>query len=108
MFNRFSLISSFSVTNRDTALGQIDINLIPIDETIYDIWKMTRDYPCCLIGECKNYKSDKVARPEIEKMCWRVSKGQALGFFIAPSYKQTAIQEIDEFHLKIQLALNAR
>ena len=99
LFNRFELISSFSVTNRDTALGQIDINLTPIDETIYDIWKMIGDYPYCLIGECKNkLKSKPVEREEIEKMCWRTSKAQALNFFIGSSYTQPAIKEIGEFH----------
>lgn len=34
LFKRITLISSLSVTNKDTALRQIDINLIPIDETI--------------------------------------------------------------------------
>lgn len=31
-------------------------------------------------------------------MCWRTIKGQALSFFIAPSYTQEAIKEIGEFH----------
>jgi len=99
LFKRITLISSLSVTNKDTALGQIDINLIPIDETIYEIWGMIGDFPSCLIGECKNYKSEKVGRSEIEKMCWRTSKGQALSFFIAPSYTKEAIEEISYFNL---------
>jgi hypothetical protein len=99
LFARITLINSLSVTNKDTALGQIDINLIPIDETIYEIWGMIGDFPSCLIGECKNYKSDKVGRPEIEKMCWRTSKGQALSFFIAQSYTQEAIEEMNYFNL---------
>lgn len=99
LFSRITLISSLSATNKDTALGQIDINLIPIDETIYEIWGMINDSPSCLIGECKNYKSDKVAKSEIEKMCWRTSKGQALSFFIAPSYTKEAIEEISDFNL---------
>jgi hypothetical protein len=99
LFNRISLISSLSVTNRDTALGQIDINLIPIDTTIYDIWGLVGDYPEALTGECKNYKSDKVGRPEIEKTCWRAGKGTALSFFFAASYTQDALQEIAYFNL---------
>ena len=99
LFSRITLITSFSITNKDTALGQIDVSLIAIDETIYEIWGMIADFPSCLIGECKNYKSDKVGRPEIEKMCWRASKGQALSFFIAPSFKQPAIEEISDFNL---------
>lgn len=99
LFRRITLINSLSVTNKDTALGQIDISLIAIDETIYEIWGMVKNAPSCLIGECKNYKSDKVGRPEIEKMCWRASKGQALSFFIAPGFKQPAIEEISDFNL---------
>ncbi|MBE9221316.1 hypothetical protein IQ215_01275 [Cyanobacterium stanieri LEGE 03274] len=99
LFKRITLISSLSVTNKDTALGQIDINLIPIDETIYEIWGMIGDFPSCLIGECKNYNKSSVGRPEIEKMCWRTGKGQALSFFIAPSYTKEAIEEISYFNL---------
>lgn len=105
LFSRITLITSLSVTNKDTALGQIDINLIPIDETIYEIWGMINDSPLCLIGECKNYNSDKVGRSEIEKMCWRTSKGQALSFFIAPSYTKEAIEEISDFNLYKQSIL---
>lgn len=32
-------------------------------------------------------------------MCWRASKGQALSFFIAPGFKQPAIEEISDFNL---------
>ena len=102
LFNRMSLISSLSVTNKDTALGQIDINLITVDDTVYEVWGMVGDCPSCLIGECKNYQSDKVARPEIEKTCWRACKGRALSFFIGPSYKETAIEEISDFNLHKQ------
>ncbi len=99
IFNRIDLISSFSVTNRDTALGQIDISLMTVDETIYEVWGMVGDCPSGLIGECKNYESNKVARPEIEKTCWRSCKGRSLSFFIGPSYKTTAIEEISDFNL---------
>jgi hypothetical protein len=100
LFNRMSLISSLSVTNRDTALGQIDINLMTVDETIYEVWGLIGDCPSCLIGECKNYQTDKVARPEIEKTCWRACKGRALSFFIGPSFKETAIKEIGDFNVQ--------
>jgi hypothetical protein len=103
LFNRISLISSLSVTNKDTALGQIDINLITVDEkTIYEVWGMVGDCPSCSIGECKNYQSNKVDRPEIEKTCWRACKGRALSFFIGPSYTTTAKDEIGEFNLHKQ------
>jgi hypothetical protein len=106
LFNRIIFINSFSVTNRDTALGQIDISLTTIDETIYEIWGMIGDYPSCLIGECKNYKSNGVSRPEIEKTCWRACKGQALSFFIGKSFKEPAIQEIGNFNLYKQSFLS--
>ena len=103
LFNRITLISSLSVTNKDTALGQIDINLVTIDEMmIYEIWGMIGDYPSCLIGECKNYDSNGVSRPEIEKTCWRACKGQALSFFIGKSFKEPAIKEISYFNLHKQ------
>lgn len=108
LFSRITLLNSLSVTNKDTALGQIDISLITIDddETIFEIWGMIGDVPSCLIGECKNYKSDKVARPEIEKTCWRASKGSALSFFIGPAYTQAALDEISYFNLNKQHILN--
>ncbi|OYQ63722.1 hypothetical protein B9G53_15525 [Pseudanabaena sp. SR411] len=93
------MINSFDVTNKDTALGQIDINLIAVDNSLYDVWGMVNDYPSNLIGECKNYSSEKVSRPEIEKTCWRSAKGKALSFFIGNGYKETAISEIGEFNL---------
>jgi hypothetical protein len=99
LFNRISLISSLSITNRDTALGQIDISLMTVDETVYEIWGLVGDCPSGLIGECKNYQSEKVARPEIEKTCWRACKGRALSFFIGPSFKEPAIQEMRNFNL---------
>jgi hypothetical protein len=67
LFSRIELINSFDVTNKDTVLGQIDINLIAVDDSLYDVWGMVNDYPSNLIGECKNYSSEKVSRPEIEK-----------------------------------------
>jgi hypothetical protein len=99
LFGRISLISSLSVTNRDTGLGQIDINLLTVDETIFDVWRMVDDHPDCIIGECKNYTTAGVARPEIEKTCWRAGKGRALSFFVGKSYKAPAIKEISEFNL---------
>ena len=100
LFDRIDLIHSFNVTNKGTALGQIDISLIPLDNTLYEILGMTDDYPSCLIGECKNYKNPKkVTREDIEKTCWRVSKGKGLSFFIGNAYTQKALEEASEFNL---------
>lgn len=99
LFGKISLISSLSVTNKDTGLGQIDINLLTVDETIFDVWGMVGDHPDCMIGECKNYTTAGVARPEIEKTCWRAGKGRALSFFISKSYKLPAVEEISDFNL---------
>lgn len=100
LFDRIDLLHSFDVTNKDTALGQIDISLIPLDNTLYEILGMTEDFPSCLIGECKNYKDpQKVGREDIEKTCWRVSKGKGLSFFIGNAYTQKAIEEANEFNL---------
>ena len=100
LFDRIDVLHSFDVTDRDTALGQIDISLIPLDNTLYEILGMTEDSPSCLIGECKNYKDPKkVGREDIEKTCWRASKGKGLSFFIGNAYTQKAIEETSEFNL---------
>lgn len=98
LFNRIDLVSSFSCNNRDTTLGQIDINLIPIDNRLFDIWGMANDYPKGIIGECKNYSTNKVSRPEIEKTCWRACKGRSLSFFVGKEYTQDAVREVCIFN----------
>ena len=98
IFRRLDLISSFEVTGRDTALGQIDINLVPINNILFDTWGMRNEYPISIIGECKNYTDEKASRPEIEKSCWRACKGRALSFFIAKDYTADALKEIGYFN----------
>ncbi|MDZ8088482.1 MAG: hypothetical protein RMY16_23405 [Nostoc sp. DedQUE12b] len=100
LFKRIDLIHSIEITNRDTTLGQIDIQLLPVDEVIYDVWGMIKEKPKFMIGECKNFskKQDKVDRPEIEKICWRSCKGGCLSFFIGYGYTQDAIDEIAYFN----------
>lgn len=100
LFQRIDLVQSVIVTNKDTALGQIDIQLIPLEEYVYDVWGMIKEKPQCLIGECKNYskKKEAVGRPEIEKICWRSCKGGCLSFFIGHGYTQDAINEISYFN----------
>ena len=98
MFGRISLITSLSVTNKDTFLGQIDVNLITVDEIIYEIWGLRGDCPSSLIGECKNYKSAKVSRPGIKKSCWRAGKGGSLSFFIRAHFSKDAVKEIGYFN----------
>ncbi len=104
IFQRISLVNSLSVTNRDTSLGQIDLILTPLDNTLFDIWGLVADYPEGIIGECKNYQ-DSVGREEIEKFCWRVSKGQQLGFFVATKYTKGACDEIGWINKCKQLIL---
>ncbi|MBW4563976.1 MAG: hypothetical protein KME32_23110 [Mojavia pulchra JT2-VF2] len=100
LFQRIDLVQSVIITNKDIAIGQIDIQLIPLHEYIYDVWGMIREKPQCMIGECKNYskKKDAVGRPEIEKICWRSCKGGCLSFFIGHGYTQDAIDEISYFN----------
>lgn len=100
LFDRIDLVKSVIITNKEIAIGQIDIQLIPVDELIYDVWGMIKEKPQCMIGECKNYskKKDAVGRPEIEKICWRSCKGGCLSFFIGYGYTEDAINEICYFN----------
>jgi hypothetical protein len=99
LFGRIVLIHNVQITNKDTALGQIDILLVPLRDNIYDVWGLTTEKPKGMIGECKNYSQKKVDRPEIEKTCWRACKGGCLSFFIGFGYTDDAVQEISEFNL---------
>lgn len=100
LFGRVKIIDSVKVTNRDIAIGQIDLQLTPIDEQVYNIWGLIPDRPLGIIGECKNYGSNnKVGREEIEKTCWRACKSGFLSFFIGPKFTSGALNEINEFNL---------
>lgn len=101
LFRRIQLVHSIEVTNREVALGQIDIQLIPIeDDGLFEIWGLRKERPQGIIGECKNYskKQESVGKPEIEKTCWRTCKGRCLSFFIAYGYTEDAIKEIAFFN----------
>jgi hypothetical protein len=100
IFNKIDLLDSISLSGKQTALGQIDLQLVTVEDYIYDIWGMSCDKPNAnyMIGECKNY-TDPVGRPEIERICWRAIKGCCLSFFIATNYTQDAIDEIGYFNL---------
>jgi len=101
LFGRIKFLNQVAVTNRDTVIGQIDLQITPIDQTAYDILGLI-ERPQGIIGECKNYKSNKsntVEKEEIEKMCWRCCKSGNLGFFIGPKFTSGALQEINEFNL---------
>lgn len=100
IFNKIDLLDSISLSRKQTILGQIDLQLVTIEDYIYDVWGMARDKPNAeyIIGECKNY-TDPVGRPEIERICWRAIKGCCLAFFIATNYTQDAIDEIGYFNL---------
>jgi hypothetical protein len=102
LFNKITLINSVKITNKETALGQIDIILIPLCGNLYDVWGLIGESPQGVIGECKNYgqnkSKNKVSRPEIEKSCWRACKGGCLSFFIGHEYTQDAIAEVAEYN----------
>ncbi len=98
LFGRVKFIDSVKVTNTNIAIGQIDLQLNPIDEQAYNIWGLIPDRPG-LIGECKNYSNSKVEREEIEKSCWRSCKSGSLSFFIGPQFTSGALDEVDEFNL---------
>lgn len=70
IFNRIELLDSITITRKETVLGQLDLQLVTIQDFIYDIWGMTRDKPDVeyIIGECKNY-TNPVGKPEIERIC---------------------------------------
>ena len=87
------------MTRKATVLGQLDLQLVTVRDYIYDVWGMTRDKPSVeyIIGECKNY-TDPVGKPEIERICWRASKGACLAFFIATEYTKDALDEVAWFN----------
>jgi hypothetical protein len=99
LFNRIELIDGITITRKQTTLGQLDLQMVTVKDFVYDVWGMTSDKPEVehIIGECKNYV-EPVGRPEIERMCWRASKGSCLSFFIANSYTEDAISEIGYFN----------
>jgi len=99
IFNRIDLLDGITVTRKQTLLGQLDLQLVTLRDYIYDIWGMFSDKPESdyIVGECKNYTTP-VGRDEIERACWRASKGSCLFFFIATSYTQPALDEIAYFN----------
>jgi hypothetical protein len=107
IFNRIELLDGISITRKQTALGQLDLQLVTIREYLYDVLGMAVDKPNVdyIIGECKNY-TDPVGKDEIERMCWRASKGSCLSFFIATEYTSDAIQEISYFNQNRQNLLS--
>ncbi|MBV5262342.1 restriction endonuclease [Synechococcus moorigangaii CMS01] len=71
---------------------------------MFDIWGLGAEHPSGIIGECKNYKG-AVGRDVIEKFCWRVSKGNQLGFIIANKYTDDACKEVGYINLNKQSIL---
>jgi hypothetical protein len=98
LFNMVSLINSTEVTNKSTAIGQIDLLLTPLRSNLYDIWGLASEKPKGIIGECKNYtkvkQQNKISKQEIEKSCWRACKSGSLSFFIGPEYTEDARLEV--------------
>jgi hypothetical protein len=100
LFSRVKLIHAPEMTSHETNIGQIDIQIIPLDEeAFFNILGIQRDYPNGVIGECKNWPSAKVGREDIEKMCWRTCKGGCLSLFVTFRYTKEALDEISEFNL---------
>lgn len=109
LFSRIQLVHSVTVTNREIALGQIDIQLIPIDNAaLFELWGLSGEHPKSVIGECKNYSKNQAptGKPEIEKTCWRTCKGECLSFFIGHGYTQDAVREISFFNTYKNSLLN--
>ena len=100
LFERIDLLHTVSITRKQTALGQLDLQLVTVKDYIYDLWDMFHEKPESeyIIGECKNY-TNPVGRPEIERICWRASKGGCLSFFIATEYTEDAIDEVAYFNM---------
>jgi hypothetical protein len=98
LFNTVSLIASTEVTNKYTAIGQIDLLLTPLRSNLYDIWGLASEKPKGIVGECKNYtkvkNQNKISKQEIEKSCWRACKSGCLSFFIGPEYTKDALSEV--------------
>jgi hypothetical protein len=102
LFSRIKLLHAPDDTSHETNIGQIDIQIIPLDEeAFFNVLGIQRDYPNGFIGECKNYpkKTNKVGREDIEKMCWRTCKGGCIGLFVTFNYTKEALDEISEFNL---------
>jgi hypothetical protein len=78
LFDKISLIDSTEVTNKSTAIGQIDLLLTPLRNNLYDIWGLASEKPKGIIGECENYTKikiqNKISKQDIEKSCWRACK----------------------------------
>jgi hypothetical protein len=100
LFRRINILLNVEVTNREVYLGQIDIQLIPLDDELFRVWGLHKEQPKSIIGECKNYSKNRepVKKPEIEKTCWRACKGGCLSFFIAYAYTSEAVREISFFN----------
>jgi hypothetical protein len=98
LFDKISLIDSTEVTNKSTAIGQIDLLLTPLRSNLYDIWGLASEKPKGIIGECKNYtkikSQNKISKQDIEKSCWRACKSDCLSFFIGPEYTEDARLEV--------------
>jgi hypothetical protein len=70
LFSRIKIIHTPRITNLDSSLGQIDIQIVAPDlQAFFNILGIHKDYPRIIIGECKNWTTKKVGREDIEKIC---------------------------------------
>jgi hypothetical protein len=106
LFKRVKLFHSVEITNKDITLGQVDIQIIPIHSSAYDLFGVDGCHkPKLIIGECKNYKksnSGKISKEEVEKTCWRSLKGNCLTFLIGYGYTRDALHEISYYNSNIR------
>ncbi|WP_375477295.1 hypothetical protein [uncultured Nostoc sp.] len=100
LFGRVKFIDDVRITNRDLSIGQVDLQLTPIDDIAYKILGLINDQPLGMIGECKNYApSNKIKKEEIEKTCWRACKSGSLSFFLGQEFTSGSLKEIEDFNL---------
>lgn len=100
LFNRIQFLDCVAVTNKDIAIGQIDLQLNVISDRAYKFLGLIDESPLGLMGECKNYGfNKKVPKDDIEKICWRCCKSGFLSFFIGANFTSGALNEIDTFNL---------
>lgn len=102
-FSRIVVFKPSIKSNSRTFIGQIDISLTPVSESVFSVFNTPKTQPTGIIGECKNYikgeKSDnRVGKTEIEKICWRACKTGFLCFYIGSEYTLDAKQEIGYFN----------
>lgn len=101
-FRRVKLVHTVNTTNKEISLGQIDIQITPMNEMLYDLLGIPQSpKPQFIMGECKNYQSShnkKIPKEDVEKSCWRTLKGNCITFLFGYGYTQDALDEIGYYN----------